>query len=436
MNNKLQLDKGKLQRLTESVWDYIQKGNLHPATLYNIIYNEIITIFPVHSESDQSKKDLRNLSLRLGKFILSNYKSIIKEKVGIYSALTAVSGLSIIGFMIPVSGWLKKKSERAVKHEFYENFIQYADEELGNTPDVGKENNDPYSLTKEIVQVNNQLQNTDMPFVSKIVKAPVLRGEDLYNKVRDNVVEITTEYGLVSGVFYSNDGLIVTNRHVIQGTSQVIVRGFNSEEFHGQVLLSFRDIDIAFVQVNDLKKQIKAPLMEENISPGETVYAIGSPRAFSHSLTKGVVSSSGRIVGKVKYIQHDAAINGGNSGGPLFNSRGILIGINTWGVIDSEGMGFAIPISYVSQKFKQYENILFNNHNRNYCIVCGESSKENARYCNKCGSPLNKSKSSMGHSGLGFDIVSKCTCGQKRIDSEKYCDRCGKSLLVERSDVN
>ena len=81
MNNKLQLDKGKLQRLTESVWDYIQKGNLHPATLYNIIYNEIITIFPVHSESDQSKKDLRNLSLRLGKFILSNYKSIIKENI-------------------------------------------------------------------------------------------------------------------------------------------------------------------------------------------------------------------------------------------------------------------------------------------------------------------------------------------------------------------
>ena len=85
----------------------------------------------------------------------------------------------------------------------------------------------------------------------------------------------------------------------------------------------------------------------EKIKVGDEIYAIGAPRSLDYTLTKGVISNKSRSIGFNKYIQIDAAINSGNSGGPLLNNKGQVIGVNSMKISDAEGIALAIPITSV-----------------------------------------------------------------------------------------
>ena len=176
---------------------------------------------------------------------------------------------------------------------------------------------------------------------------------EITRRVSPTVVSIQSRAGSGSGVIIREDGIILTNSHVVGNMRRVMVGMANGDSIIGDVLGRAPDIDLAVVRV-DARNLPAAPLGDsDQLQVGQAAIAIGNPAGFERSVTTGVVSALNRYVaqGLDEVIQTDAAINPGNSGGPLLNSRGEVIGINT-AVLNATpngrpvvGIGFAIPIN-------------------------------------------------------------------------------------------
>jgi serine protease Do len=155
--------------------------------------------------------------------------------------------------------------------------------------------------------------------------------------------------GAGSGVIISEDGYILTNNHVVEGAKEVTVTLADKEEYTAEVVGRDPKTDLAVVKI-ERKKPLPAAAMgdSQHLKVGDWVVAIGNPFGLSHTVTSGIVSAKGRVIGAGPYddfIQTDASINPGNSGGPLFNMRGEVVGINTAIIPYGQGIGFAIPVN-------------------------------------------------------------------------------------------
>jgi 2-alkenal reductase len=162
-----------------------------------------------------------------------------------------------------------------------------------------------------------------------------------------------------SGVVISSQGYILTNNHVVEGTARVAVIRADGTELPAEIIGTDRYADLAILQSQGEFPTIANLGNSDNIKPGETVIAIGSPLGdFLNTVTVGVISATGRAIDTGNgflmedLIQTDAAINQGNSGGPLVDLSGNVVGINTlvvrgtgFGNTIAEGLGFAIPIN-------------------------------------------------------------------------------------------
>ncbi len=161
--------------------------------------------------------------------------------------------------------------------------------------------------------------------------------------------------GQGSGFIVSPDGLILTNAHVVRGAKTVTVKLTDRREFAAKVLGADAKTDIAVLKIDAHKLPTVALGSSKNLQVGEWVLAIGSPFGFENSVTAGVVSAKGRSLpddSAVPFIQTDVAVNPGNSGGPLFNARGEVVGINSQIYSRSggyQGLSFAIPIELASR---------------------------------------------------------------------------------------
>ena len=166
---------------------------------------------------------------------------------------------------------------------------------------------------------------------------------------------IQQQQGQGSGFITRSDGVLLTNAHVVEGASEVTVTLPDGRSFTGKVLGSDPLTDVAVVKVVASKLPV-APLGDSaKVRPGEWAIAIGNPLGLDNTVTAGIISAIQRTnaVGegqRVPYIQTDAAVNPGNSGGPLINDRGQVIGINT-AIRQAPGAGlsFAIPINVARQ---------------------------------------------------------------------------------------
>jgi len=176
----------------------------------------------------------------------------------------------------------------------------------------------------------------NMPQQRRGGSAPVMRGQG-------------------SGFIVSPDGIIMTNAHVVQDAKDVTVKLTDRREFKAKVLGSDPKTDIAVLKVDAKDLPVVKFGSDDKLSVGEWVLAIGSPFGFENTVTAGVVSAKGRSLpddSAVPFIQTDVAVNPGNSGGPLFNTRGEVVGINsqiysrTGGY---QGVSFAIPIDLATK---------------------------------------------------------------------------------------
>lgn len=155
--------------------------------------------------------------------------------------------------------------------------------------------------------------------------------------------------GLGSGFIINREGYIVTNNHVIQKAKDITVILYNKEQYPAKVIGADAKTDIALIKIDAKKDLPVAPLGDsDKLMEGESVIAIGNPFGLSETVTTGIVSAKGRVIGAGPYddfIQTDASINPGNSGGPLINFHGEVVGINTAIVAAAQGIGFAVPIN-------------------------------------------------------------------------------------------
>ena len=172
--------------------------------------------------------------------------------------------------------------------------------------------------------------------------------EDFWNNFFGNIPKEQKRKSLGSGFMVSGDGYILTNNHVVEKADEITVTLLDKEEFKAKVVGTDPKTDIALIKINDGKKLPYVVLGDsESLEVGEWVFAIGNPFGLGHTITAGIVSAKGRIIGSGPYddfIQTDASINPGNSGGPLFNRKGEVVGINTAIIQGGQGIGFATPI--------------------------------------------------------------------------------------------
>ncbi|MEN6438131.1 MAG: DegQ family serine endoprotease [Syntrophobacter sp.] len=154
--------------------------------------------------------------------------------------------------------------------------------------------------------------------------------------------------GAGSGVIISGDGYLLTNNHVVEGATEVDVTLADKREFKARIVGRDPKTDLAIVKIDAGENLPAAKIGDSSqLQVGDWVFAIGNPFGLSHTVTSGIVSAKGRVIGAGPYddfIQTDASINPGNSGGPLFNMRGEVVGINTAIIPNGQGIGFAIPI--------------------------------------------------------------------------------------------
>lgn len=159
--------------------------------------------------------------------------------------------------------------------------------------------------------------------------------------------------GVGSGVIYTETGYIITNNHVAGSAEELLVTLYDGSEYPAKLVGANKDTDVAVIKIDAPGLKAASFTSIENVNVGEMAIAIGSPFGLSQTVTVGVISAKGRDIAvssdalpMVDLIQTDAAINQGNSGGPLLNSSGQVIGINTLIVSPSgasAGIGFAIP---------------------------------------------------------------------------------------------
>lgn len=154
---------------------------------------------------------------------------------------------------------------------------------------------------------------------------------------------------LGSGFIIDKAGFIVTNNHVIENADKVKVKLKSGDEFDAEIIGRDPHTDLALIKI-DVKTEL--PVVKtgdsDSLRVGQWVVAIGSPFGFEQTVTTGIVSAKGRVIGSGPYddfIQTDASINPGNSGGPLINLQGEIVGINTAIIAGGQGIGFAIPIN-------------------------------------------------------------------------------------------
>ena len=180
-----------------------------------------------------------------------------------------------------------------------------------------------------------------------------LSASEVYNKCARSVVEITAKNSISkktgTGFFCDTEGTVVTNYHVIEGCTDVQISLYNGQIYVVNCVLGYDAArDIAILDTN-CTGSLPLEFGAEDAYTGQTVYTLGSSLGLTGTFSNGIVSCAKRILGDKQFIQVTAPISPGNSGGPLLDSKGRVIGVNTACMIDGQNLNFAVPIGDVSK---------------------------------------------------------------------------------------
>ncbi len=201
--------------------------------------------------------------------------------------------------------------------------------------------------------------------------------KELVTKFGEGVVLIETPDGLGSGFIINDRGYCVTNYHVVETQTRVAVTIFHRSDNGDFERRSIRDVkilalnphfDFALLEIpkqDDLQFSPVYIADDDSHREGDAVFAIGSPLGLERSVSEGIVSTRNRNMNGIVYIQTTAQINPGNSGGPLFNDKGQVVGVINMKLSFGEGLGFAIPVSYLKHFLRNRDAFAFDRTNPN-----------------------------------------------------------------------
>jgi serine protease Do len=224
--------------------------------------------------------------------------------------------------------------------------------------------------------------------------------QNLVDSFKNTVVEIATPFSTGTGFLLNggeNGDLIVTNNHVIDGNKEVIIEGIGLKRQSVNVVYKDTHYDIAFLRLSEagaLDKEKNIPekkiLSPTTVQESDPVIAIGHPFNLKYTFTQGIVSNPAHVVNNIPYIQHDAALNPGNSGGPLINTAGEIVGMNTFVVKDGGTIGFSLPVHFILESLSGFSN--GNGNVAARCAACThivfDTTIQSKQYCPECGAKV------------------------------------------------
>ena len=234
-------------------------------------------------------------------------------------------------------------------------------------------------VTRNLSEINQQVSGERDRLYRETSRAPVQPLGSLVAKLGEAVVMIRTPTGLGSGFIVHQDGYVVTNDHVVAGERIISITQFRKgknelikENYNNvRIVATGGNIDLALLKIEGQSMQKKFPTValgnSNDLKQGERVFAIGSPLGLERSVSEGIVSLRNRIIQARLHVQTTAAISPGNSGGPLFNYRGQVVGVNNMKVVSSgaEGLGFAIPVRQLKTFLENRDAFAFDPRNPN-----------------------------------------------------------------------
>lgn len=280
-----------------------------------------------------------------------------------------------------------------------------------------------------------------------------LSAGEIIAKVETSVVHLKTDKGLGTGFFLDTNGIIVTNRHVIDDTDDLEIMFKDSRTSKGRILYIDPKIDVAFIGSEEKASRPLKPSSDDMARQGCTVIAIGHPLGLEFSATRGIISALARDIEGCSYLQTDVSINPGNSGGPLVDERGDVVGMCTLGLSGYPGLNFAIPTEEIRKRYRLLMAMLRKDEKiEAECPGCNYRNHISSRYCNNCGArlahlltddhSLSDNKVSDfdttlrgSNSDLDNTLFDVCpSCGTGNDSMVKYCLNCGLLLVKEENN--
>ena len=200
--------------------------------------------------------------------------------------------------------------------------------------------------------------------------------EECVDAFSEAVVKVSNPARMGSGFFINEEGYLITNHHVIQRETKIEVtvfrkakNGFEREKYKKVKIEAINPfVDLALLKIEDLgDTKVKFAYLGDidHIKVGEQVFAIGNPLGLERTVTDGVISTRNRAFEGLVYIQTNADLNPGNSGGPLFNLAGEVVGVTNMGYIFFGGLGFAIPVDYLKHFIENRDAFAYDKDNPN-----------------------------------------------------------------------
>jgi serine protease Do len=183
---------------------------------------------------------------------------------------------------------------------------------------------------------------------------------DFFEKFFGDIPKSFKHRSLGSGFIIDSEGRIITNNHVVEGADKIKVKLVGGKEYEATIKGRDKKTDLALIQITNPPKDLPFLTLGDSdaIRVGDWVLAVGNPFGLSHTVTQGIISAKGRVIGAGDYdnfLQTDASINPGNSGGPLVNLKGEVVGINTAILARGQGIGFATPSNMAKSVIPQLQ---------------------------------------------------------------------------------
>lgn len=213
---------------------------------------------------------------------------------------------------------------------------------------------------------------------------------DLLQDISDSVFKVHSSSSTGSGFYLKASDIIITNFHVVERHREVAVENRAKMRYLAKVVFVNPEADLAFLQPARVLKPPGRLDSFANVETREMVLVLGYPLGMGYTETQGIVSSPRQLVKGRHFIQTDAAINPGSSGGPLVNARGELVGVATSKIKDAENLGFAIPIDMVNEDLESFKL----NKDRKFSVKCNFCKLlvfEQTNYCKNCGHIIHSS---------------------------------------------
>lgn len=214
--------------------------------------------------------------------------------------------------------------------------------------------------------------------------------EEVIELYRNVVVQIATPYSKGTGFYLQNYGLIITNEHVVRDNRQVVIAGKGFERQLADVVYTDSKYDLAFLKAPENLEMAAVQLSPDSeLRAGLEIIAIGHPFGLKFSATQGIISSTQQDRQGIRFIHHDAALNPGNSGGPLVTAEGQIVGINTFIFQNGNNVGFSLPASYLQEAIEEFCRMPDQIACR--CSACANlvfEKDKTGKYCPHCGSSV------------------------------------------------